>query len=216
MSSNGKQITPSVATQSPPGRSHSMTMYSIALLMALLGLGLLALAPQTPTTWEDPAELLKLHPQMNLIMAGRLLLAMGLTLAIGLERQHRQKPAGMRTMTMVGIGSCGFALAAIEFSGGNPDGISRMIQGIVTGIGFLGAGTIIKEQFHIEGLTTAATLWTVAGIGLTAGLGLYELTILLTLAAFVVLHILGVLDRSLPGRRRRAGGRGRHEQTKPE
>lgn len=214
MSSNDEKMVSTTPKQPPPDRRHPATMYSIALLMALLGLGLLALAPQTPTIWEAPAELLVLHPRMNLIMAGRLLLAMGLTLTIGLERQHRQKPAGMRTMTMVGIGSCGFALAAIEFSGGNPDGVSRMIQGIVTGIGFLGAGTIIKEQFHIEGLTTAATLWTVAGIGLTAGLGLYELTILLTLAAFMVLHILGVLDRSLPGRRRSA--RGGHGQTKSE
>ena len=185
----------------PRSRSRPSWMYVLTLLIAVLGLAVVAFSRNAAEAWRPFESDIIIQLRHSFVMAGRLLLAMGLTLTIGLERQRRHKPAGMRTVAMVGIGACSFALLSSQISGGDPNAVSRMIQGIVTGIGFLGAGTIIKEQFHIEGLTTAATLWTVAGIGLAAGLGQYELTILTTIAAFVVLQILGTLERSLPGLR---------------
>ncbi len=176
-------------------RRRHFWMYALTLAIAACGLLLVAAGHNAPEAWPQVGPL-RLNLQDNLVMAGRLLLAMGLTLAIGLERERRQKPAGMRTVAMVGIGACGFALIGTAMKVDDPDSVSRMIQGVITGIGFLGAGTILKEQFHIEGLTTAATLWTVAAIGLSAGVGLYDLTILLTVGAFIVLKLLGGLERA--------------------
>jgi len=134
--------------------------------------------------------------QHFLDLSGRLFLSLGLAVAIGLEREVHHKPAGVRTIAMVGVGACVFGLIG-EGIAGQSDAFSRIVQGVVTGIGFLGAGTIIKEQFHVEGLTTAATLWAAAGVGLACGIGLYQLAVLSTFIIFLVLVVLRGLERSL-------------------
>ena len=107
----------------------------------------------------------------------------------------------MRTVTMVGVGACLFTLAGVAAfaSAGDTNSMSRLIQGIVTGIGFLGAGTIIRENAHVEGLTTAATIWAVAGIGLACALGEYALAIIGTVAILLVLVALPVIERAMAG-----------------
>jgi putative Mg2+ transporter-C (MgtC) family protein len=119
----------------------------------------------------------------------QILLAAVLGMAIGAEREHRHKSAGLRTYTLVSLGSCLFTILSVYgFSGSQ--GIldpSRIASQIVVGIGFIGAGMIILRENKIEGLTTAAGVWTTAGIGMAVGLGLY------LIAIFASLLILGAL-----------------------
>jgi putative Mg2+ transporter-C (MgtC) family protein len=120
----------------------------------------------------------------------QILLAAILGMAIGAEREHRHRSAGLRTYTLVAIGSCLFTILSIYgFSNGvhaayDP---SRIASQIVVGIGFIGAGMIILRENKVEGLTTAAGIWTTAGIGMAVGLGFYFVAI------FSTVLILGVL-----------------------
>src|ERR1044071_7835808 len=103
----------------------------------------------------------------------RLALAAGLGGAIGLEREYRQKPAGLRTNMLIALGSALFSILSIELgaSANSPD---RIAAQVVTGIGFLGAGAILRSGENVHGLTTAATIWVNAAIGMAAGLGAYR------------------------------------------
>ena len=125
----------------------------------------------------------------ELEMISRLLLAVGLAAIIGLERQHAGKSAGLRTHLLVCIGAALFTIASIYGFEGEGDP-ARVAAGIVAGIGFLGAGTIISTREGIlVGLTTAASIWAVAAIGLAAGAGLYILAPVATLVVIIVLRI---------------------------
>jgi putative Mg2+ transporter-C (MgtC) family protein len=122
-------------------------------------------------------------------MVLRLLLAVGLAALIGLERQHAGKAAGLRTHLLVCIGAALFTIASIYGfgEGGDP---ARVAAGIVAGIGFLGAGAIISTREGIlVGLTTAASIWAVAAIGLAAGAGLYILAPVATAVVLIVLRL---------------------------
>jgi len=118
----------------------------------------------------------------------RLTAAAMLGAVIGFERERAGKPAGLRTHMLVTLGTAVFVLACSS-SGMNPDGLSRVIQGIVTGIGFIGAGSIlkIKEGRDVQGLTTAAGVWMTAAVGVVVGLGSLGVAILATLFALAVL-----------------------------
>jgi putative Mg2+ transporter-C (MgtC) family protein len=119
----------------------------------------------------------------------RILISIVLGALIGFERERRNRPAGLRTHILVSLGSCLFTISSIEFSkiyGGGVDP-SRVAANIVTGIGFLGAGTIMKEGLTIKGLTTAATIWLSSAIGLSCGLGSYFSAILVSILAFFIL-----------------------------
>ncbi len=118
----------------------------------------------------------------------RLLLATLAGAVIGYEREQANKPAGLRTNTLVCLGSALFTvMSAYAFPGGDP---SRVAAGIVIGIGFLGAGTIMREDGKITGLTTAATIWVVAAIGVTIGAGFFLLGLITAGIVFLVLHFL--------------------------
>jgi putative Mg2+ transporter-C (MgtC) family protein len=97
---------------------------------------------------------------------------------IGLDRELRGKPAGFRTVALVSLGSAMFVLTAVGAGPGtSPDSVSRVIQGIVTGVGFLGAGTIVRGQTQdsVKGLTTAASVWLAAATGIACGLAQWPL-----------------------------------------
>src|SRR5271165_3715835 len=112
---------------------------------------------------------------------GRLSVALGLGSVIGFERQWYQKMAGLRTNALVALGSCGFVVFSAMVSEGDP---TRIAGQVVTGIGFLGAGTILREGINVHGLNTAATLWCSAMVGTFAGAGLWAPC--LVAAGFVV------------------------------
>lgn len=105
---------------------------------------------------------------------------------IGLEREVVHKPAGVRTHMLVSLGSALFVLVTLETL---PNETARIIAGIATGIGFLGAGTIFKAKDEVHGLTTAASIWAVAAVGLAIGLGYYLMTIIAVILILVVLHL---------------------------
>jgi putative Mg2+ transporter-C (MgtC) family protein len=147
-------------------------------------------------------------------IALRLVLAAALTGAVGFEREWRERAAGLRTHILVGVGSALFTLVSAygfnEFLVGGSNVVradpSRVAAQIVTGIGFLGAGAILRQGLNIRGLTTAAGLWVTAAIGMAAGAGFYSAALLTT---GVVLFGLGPL-RWAEGylvTRRRTGGR---------
>jgi putative Mg2+ transporter-C (MgtC) family protein len=130
----------------------------------------------------------------------RLLFAAVLGGLIGFERENKGKPAGMRTHMLVAIGAALFVIVVQQSNGSMAD-VSRVIQGLVAGIGFLGAGTILngRHEGEVKGLTTAASIWLTAAIGVAAGLGRESTAILTTLLALVVLAALPWLaDRVLP------------------
>ena len=141
----------------------------------------------------------------------RLSLAAALGLAIGIERELRRKPAGMRTNTLIALGSALFTIVSLELSriygGGSPD---RIAAQIVTGIGFLGGGAIMRSGNEVHGMTTAATVWVNAGIGMAAGVGSYAIAMAGTMLVLIVLVVLPPIEsyfERLAGvdRRRRQG-----------
>ncbi len=122
-------------------------------------------------------------------MVLRLLLAVALGTLIGFERQHARKPAGLRTHVLICIGAALFTIASMYGFGEGADP-ARIAAGIVVGVGFLGAGMIIRTQEGIVvGLTSASSVWAVAAIGLVAGAGLYILAPVATLIVLIVLRL---------------------------
>ena len=131
----------------------------------------------------------------------RLLLAAALGGLLGYERERRGKAAGIRTHMLVALGCALFVLVP-EQSGMDSGGLARVIQGVVAGIGFLGAGAIIKQrrEAHVQGLTTAAGVWLTAAIGIACGLGRETTAVLSTLLALVILAVVPRwLERSAAG-----------------
>lgn len=125
----------------------------------------------------------------------RLLAATLFGAAIGIERERAGKPAGLRTHILVTLGTTMFVLACTGY-GMNSDGLSRVIQGIITGIGFIGAGSILKisEERNIRGLTSAAGIWIASAIGITVGLGGLGLALLGTILTLVILTLVNSIE----------------------
>jgi putative Mg2+ transporter-C (MgtC) family protein len=112
-------------------------------------------------------------------------------MAVGINRDIHNKPIGMRTLGLVALGSALVILSGSVYEGLHfgQDAVSRVVQGIMTGLGFLGAGAILRgrDQMEVQGLTTAATVWIAAGLGVTAGLGAWFITITGTLVTLFLL-----------------------------
>lgn len=114
---------------------------------------------------------------------------------IGLQREATNKPAGLRTHILVTLGTTVFVVACSIY-GMSSDGLSRVIQGIVTGIGFIGAGSILKlnEERDVKGLTTSASVWMAAAIGVAVGLGALGVALMATVITFIVLILAGKIE----------------------
>jgi putative Mg2+ transporter-C (MgtC) family protein len=156
-----------------------------------------------------------LSPTQELLTPLEVLLRLGVAAAmggvLGLEREIKDKPAGLRTHMMVALGAACFTLAAFTLereATGDFDVRSRLVvdptrvvEGIIGGIGFLGAGAIIRDRGTVEGLTTAGSIWLVGAIGVAAGAGHYLLGGTAVLLAVVILFALGHLERWMDRRR---------------
>ncbi|MEH2268000.1 MAG: MgtC/SapB family protein [Nostoc sp.] len=133
----------------------------------------------------------------------RLCIALLMGATIGLERQIRRKPAGLRTHMLVSLGSALFTLIIMQTGGlqASPDALSRVIQGIAAGVGFLGAGEIVRQssqesqKLEIHGLTSAAAIWVSAALGITAGCGLWQLGLIGAMLSFLVLNVFKRLEK---------------------
>jgi putative Mg2+ transporter-C (MgtC) family protein len=129
----------------------------------------------------------------------KLVLAIALGGLIGLEREASQKPAGFRTNILVCVGSAMMMMLSvmlIQGKGGTTDTLVRMAAGVITGIGFLGAGTILHERGTIAGLTTASTIWLVAGLGLVIGAGYYVPALIFTALTIATLVLFRKVEES--------------------
>jgi len=128
----------------------------------------------------------------------RLALAAVLGGIIGLERELKRKPAGLRTNMFICFGSAMFTILSTELTGefGLGDH-TRIAAQIIPGIGFIGAGSILHDKGVVSGITTAATIFVVASIGMAAGGGLYVMAIFSTMLIYLALHLLGILERQL-------------------
>jgi len=140
----------------------------------------------------------------------RLLLAAVLGGVLGVEREVRQKAAGLRTNMLIAIGSALFTLMSYELADAAGADPGRIAAQIVTGIGFLGAGAIIRRDGDIHGLTTAATIWVNAAVGVAAGGGEFHLAVIATAVTLAVLLMLYPIE-SIIDRRFGGGKRGREE-----
>ncbi|HKG48252.1 MAG TPA: MgtC/SapB family protein [Pyrinomonadaceae bacterium] len=149
-----------------------------------------------------------LHGRGHLaIVVLRVLTAIILGGIVGIERERAGKPAGLRTHMLVCLGTSVVVLAC-SGAAMSLEGLSRVIQGIVTGIGFIGAGSILKldEERHIEGLTTAAGLWMTAAIGVAVGLGALGVALIGTIVTLLVLALEGLLESRLSSKRTKKQG----------
>ncbi len=138
-------------------------------------------------------DLLKLTTAQEIEIAVRLLLAAIFGLAVGYERRSADKPAGLRTLSLVCLGSAIFTI--ISAFGFETADQSRVAAQIVTGVGFLGAGTILRSGVTISGLTTAATIWATAAIGMAVGSGLYIVSVSGTVLVLVILYVFAPARR---------------------
>lgn len=142
--------------------------------------------------WEELTRGIPDRTHLALVVV-RLFVATLLGAIVGFQRERSKKPAGLRTHMLVSLGTA-IVVSACTAVGMTSDGLSRVMQGIVTGIGFVGAGSILKlsQERRIKGLTTAAGLWITAAIGIAAGIGAIGLAVIATIFAVIVLALEGV------------------------
>ena len=127
----------------------------------------------------------EIFKSLDVELVFRLALATALGSLIGFEREAKNRPAGLRTHMLVSLGAALFSMISISFE----EDPTRIAAGIVAGIGFLGAGSIISSRQKVRGLTTAATLWIVAAIGLSVGTGFYVIGVVSAVIVFLILQL---------------------------
>ena len=137
-------------------------------------------------------------------MAIRLLAAAGLALLLGLERELRGKPAGLRSHMLVSLGAAAFIIMGMHIllatAEGDPSARidpTRIVEGIIGGIGFLGAGCIIQSRGNVQGITTGASIWIAGAIGVACGIGTLALAGMVTLLALIIVTVLGRFEREV-------------------
>src|SRR5579863_9323170 len=131
---------------------------------------------------------------LNTVIVGKLLLAALLGGAVGLERELRHKPAGLRTMMLISIGAALFTIISYVMAGEVTGDHTRIAAQIIPGIGFIGAGVVIRERGAVMGITSAATIFVMASIGMAVGAGMLGTAIFATLLVLVALVVLGIAE----------------------
>ena len=130
---------------------------------------------------------------------GKLLIAYLLSLPIAWEREQKTRSAGLRTFPLVAVACCGYTLLAQMVFADSSEAQARVVEGLITGMGFIGGGAILKTQATVHGTATAASLWNTGAMGTAAGLGHYEIAIVLSVVNFLTLRLLTPLKRRTPG-----------------
>jgi putative Mg2+ transporter-C (MgtC) family protein len=124
-----------------------------------------------------------------------LVAAYALAFPIGWNREQEERSAGLRTFPLVAVATCGVIQAAESITGTNPEAMARIIEGLITGMGFIGGGAILRRDDSVKGTATAASLWITGAIGVAVGLGSYDVAVLLAAATIVTLWVLPPLKR---------------------
>lgn len=130
---------------------------------------------------------------------GRMALAFTLAIPLGWERGKGRHSVGFRTMPIVAMASCGYALLAIRLPGADAESMTRLLQGVLAGIGFIGGGAILKQRGHVRGLVTAATIWNTGAVGVSVAFGRIEVALALSIANLLVLVMLTPLAKPSEG-----------------
>ena len=125
-----------------------------------------------------------------------LLIAYVLALPIGWDREKEERSAGIRTFPLVAVASCGFVLIAIAVLGRESLGQARILEGLITGVGFIGGGAILKQGSRTSGTATAASLWATGAIGAAVGYSLYDIAIIISAVTFLTLRLSRPLKKT--------------------
>jgi putative Mg2+ transporter-C (MgtC) family protein len=113
-----------------------------------------------------------------------------LAFPIGLEREREERSAGVRTFPIVALASCGFIQGTESITNGNPEATARIIEGLITGVGFIGGGAILQLKNSVRGTATAASIWSTGAIGVSVGLESYDVAIIISIFTFLSLRLL--------------------------
>ena len=127
----------------------------------------------------------------------RIMAAFALALPLGWERGSGRSSVGFRTMPVVAMASCGFALTAISLPDADAESLTRLLQGLMGGIGFIGGGAILKRNGSVQGLVTAATIWNVGAIGAATAYGRLEIAVVLSAINLAVLVLLSPMAKQV-------------------
>ena len=141
-------------------------------------------------------------------------LAYALALPIGWNREQEGRSAGLRTFPIVSVAACGFAMIGTGLPGTTPDTYSRILQGLITGIGFIGGGAILRDKEGVTGTATAASIWNIGIVGAAVGLGLYQIALVLTVINLLTLEVLTPFKHRLDSRRAASAGAKRNSHSK--
>jgi putative Mg2+ transporter-C (MgtC) family protein len=129
-----------------------------------------------------------------------LTIAYALAFLIGWNREQEDRSAGIRTFPLVAIAACGFVQAVEGLLRNEPQGMARVVEGVITGIGFIGGGAILKAGGEVQGTATAASLWATGAIGIAVGLANYDVALVICLFTVLTLYVLGRLKPKDPDR----------------
>ena len=129
-----------------------------------------------------------------------LTIAYALAFLIGWNREQEDRSAGIRTFPLVAIAACGFVQAVEGLLRNEPQGMARVVEGVITGIGFIGGGAILKGGGEVQGTATAASLWATGAIGIAVGLANYDVALVICLFTVLTLYVLGRLKPKDPDR----------------
>lgn len=134
-----------------------------------------------------------------------LAIAYVLALPVGWNREKEERSAGLRTFPLVAVAACGFVQAAESLTTGHPEAMARIVEGIITGMGFIGGGAILRLKDSVKGTATAASLWATGAMGTAVGLGSYDVAVVLSLITLLTLWILSPLKSELVAERDATG-----------
>jgi putative Mg2+ transporter-C (MgtC) family protein len=118
-----------------------------------------------------------------------------LAFPIGWNREKEERSAGLRTFPLVAVATCGFVQAAESLTVNSPEALARIIEGLITGMGFIGGGAILRRDDSVKGTATAASLWITGAVGVAVGLGSYDVALMLSIATVLTLWCLPPLKR---------------------
>lgn len=121
-----------------------------------------------------------------------------LAMPVAWEREHNARSAGLRTFPLVAVASCGYILLATSIFAAESESTARIVQGLMTGIGFIGGGAILKHGMSVQGMATAASVWNTGAIGAAVAFRRYEIAIILSLINFLTLRLLTELKEDRP------------------
>ena len=146
-------------------------------------------------TLLDTTDTFRVLPHLVALTAAYLL-----ALPIGWNREREERSAGLRTFPLVAVATCGVVQATEGFLNGHPEGTARIIEGLLSGMGFIGGGAILKEGGSVRGTATAASLWATGATGAAVGLGAYDVAVMVSLFTFMTLFLLTPLKQEVATR----------------